>query len=207
VIFINLDVTLKGELIMDKLEELKKLKMDLREKSLSKENIEIGDFSYGNPEVLSWGEGSKLKIGKFCSIANNVVIFLGGNHRTDYISTYPFNALLKNYSEMGGHPYSNGDIIIGNDVWIGRGATILSGVNIGDGAVIGANSLVSKDINPYSIVGGNPAKLLKYRFDEKIINNLLEIKWWDKNLEEISEIIHLLNSNKMQELIKRCRLL
>ena len=165
--------------------------------------IEFGDFTYGFPKILSWGENTGLKIGKFCSIANNVTIFLGGEHRNDWVSTYPFNALLENYKYIKGHPKSKGEVIVGNDVWIGRGAVILSGVKIGDGAVIGAYSLVSKDVKPYSIVGGNPANLIRYRFKKEIINAFLDIKWWDKELEEIAEIIPLLQSGNVSEIINR----
>lgn len=167
------------------------------------DNIEFGDFTYGFPTILSWGEKTKLKIGKFCSISGNVIIFLGGEHRNDWVSTYPFNALLKNYEYIKGHPKSKGDVIIGNDVWIGREAVILSGVKIGDGAVIGACSLVTKDVEPYSIVGGNPAKFIRYRFKKEIIDSLLDIKWWNQELEEIAEIIPLLQSEKIYEIINR----
>jgi acetyltransferase-like isoleucine patch superfamily enzyme len=167
------------------------------------DNIEFGSFTYGNPTILNWGEDSKLKIGKYCSIADEVTIFLGGEHRNDWVSTYPFNALSKNYEHIQGHPKSKGDVIIGNDVWMGRGAVILSGVEIGDGAVIGACSLVSKDVKPYSVVGGNPAQLIKYRFKKEIIDELLDIKWWDLELEEIAEIIPLLQSDRVSEIIKR----
>jgi len=167
------------------------------------DNIEFGSFTYGNPTLLSWGENTKLKIGKFCSIANNVTIFLGGEHRNDWVSTYPFNSLLKNYKHIQGHPKSKGNVTIGNDVWIGNEVVILSGVKIGDGAVIGACSLISKDVEPYSVVGGNPGQLIKYRFKKEIIDELLDIKWWDLELEEIAEIIPLLQSNNVSEIIKR----
>jgi len=167
------------------------------------DNIEFGDFTYGNPTILSWGENTKLKIGKFCSISINVTILLGGEHRNDWVSTYPFNILLNNYNYIKGHPKSKGDVRIGNDVWIGRDVVILSGVTIGDGAVIGARSLVTKDVDPYSIVGGNPSKLIKYRFKKKIIEELLNVKWWDKKSEEIVEIIPLLQSENVTEIIKR----
>jgi acetyltransferase-like isoleucine patch superfamily enzyme len=167
------------------------------------DNIEFGNFTYGNPVILSWGEKRKLKIGKFCSIAPYVTIFLGGEHRNEWVSTYPFNALLESYKYIKGHPKSKGDVIIGNDVWIGRKAVILSGVKIGDGAIIGASSLVSKDVEPYSIVGGNPAKLIRYRFKKEIIDELLNIKWWDQELEEIAEIIPLLQNENVSKLIKR----
>jgi len=190
-------------MINDNLRELEELRVNLKEKNKYGENVEIGDFTYGNPTVLSWGEGTKLEIGKFCSIANNVTIFLGGEHRSDWVSTYPFNVLLKSYSYIKGHPSSKGDVIICNDVWIGSGVLILSGVTIGDGAIIGANSVITKDVEPYSIVGGNPAKLIKYRFDKKTIKKLLEIKWWDKKLEEIAVVIPLLQSQNLSKIIKR----
>lgn len=105
------------------------------------ENVEIGDFSYGYPDIQQYG--GKLKIGKFCSFAPNVKIMLGGEHRTDWCTTYPFNALMPEFSYIDGHPFSKGDITIGNDVWIGSDVTILSGVTIGDGSVIAANACVT----------------------------------------------------------------
>lgn len=190
-------------MVDDNIQELIKLKIRLHKERKYLDNVEIDDFTYGNPTILSWNEGTKLKIGKFCSIADQVTIFLGGEHRSDWVSTYPFNALLKNYSYIKGHPQSKGDVVIGNDVWIGRGAVIMSGINIGDGAIIGANSLVSKDVAPYSIFAGNPGKHIKYRFNSEIVNKMLVIKWWDKELEEIAEIIPLLQSNNIHEIIER----
>ena len=183
-------------------QELESLRSKLKEKRVNKKNVEIGDFTYGNPKVLSWGEGTKLEIGKFCSIADDVIILLGGEHRIDWITTYPFNVLLKSYDHIKGHPKSKGDVKIGNDVWIGTGSVILSGVTIGDGAVIGAYSLITRDVEPYSIVGGNPGKHIKYRFNKNIINKLLEIKWWDKELDEIAEMVPLLQSQNMPKFIK-----
>ena len=121
----------------------------------------IGDYTYGTPTVLMPCDGATLQIGKFCSIANGVLIFLGGNHKSDNISTYTFSALLKSFEDLEWPYYSNGDVIIGNDVWIGQDVTILSGVKIGDGAIIGANSLVTKNVEPYTMVGGVPAKFIR----------------------------------------------
>ncbi len=200
-------------MLENRIKELEELKYNIKKEREQVEyfddngerldNIEYGDFTYGFPTILSWGENTKLIIGKFCSISANVTIFLGGEHRNDWVSTYPFNALLKNYEYIKGHPKSKGDVIIGNDVWIGRDAVILSGVKIGDGAVIGANSLVTKDVEPYSIVGGNPAKLIRYRFKKEIIDALLNMEWWNQELEEIAEIIPLLQSEKVSEIINR----
>lgn len=118
----------------------------------------IGRFTYGSPLVMFDSPDINLKIGSFCSIAGGVAIFLGGNHRIDYTTTFPFNFVFEEFCGFKGHPASKGDVIIGNDVWIGSCAVILSGVTIGDGAVIGANSIVTKDVEPYSVVAGNPAR-------------------------------------------------
>lgn len=156
-------------------------------------NSPYGVGTYGKPKVL-FDSKADLKIGKFCSISDNVTIFLGGEHEVNTISSYPFT--LKNH-------YSKGDVIIGNDVWIGEYTTILSGVTIGDGAVIGANSLVTKDVEPYAIVGGSPAKFIKYRFDKEIIVKLLKLKWWDLEINEIMENRKLLNSEDFDEFFKK----
>ncbi len=162
---------------------------------LAGRGYKIGDYTYGRPKVLHWGEDVILEIGKFCSIADDVTFFLGGNHRVDWVSTYPFNVLHQYFSNgknISGHPASKGNIIIGNDVWIGNGASIMSGVKIGDGAVIGARSVVAKDVKPYEIVVGNPAKSIKMRFDDDTIKRLLELKWWDFSIDEINQIVPLL---------------
>lgn len=163
--------------------------------ALAGKGYKIGDFTYGAPKVFHWGEPVQLEIGRFCSIAQEVNIFLGGNHRIDWVTTYPFNSInytFPDWKHLQGHPSSKGDIIIGNDVWIGYGASIMSGVKIGDGAVIGAKSVVSRDVKPYEIVAGNPAVTIKKRFSDDIIEKLLELKWWDLSQEEVNEIVPLL---------------
>jgi acetyltransferase-like isoleucine patch superfamily enzyme len=162
-----------------------------------------GDHTYGKPAIFEWGEGKKISVGKYCSIANEVKFFLGGNHRTDWITTYPFNVLHQDFPNakyITGHPSSKGDIIIGNDVWIGYGAVILSGVTIGDGAVIGAYTVVAKNIPPYSIVSGNPMQVIKKRFDDNKIQKLLEIKWWEWNEEKINCYVKYLCSDNIDEI-------
>lgn len=164
-------------------------------------NWKIGDFTYGDPLVLDWGEGTKLHIGKFCSIAEDVKIFLGGNHRADWLSTYPFNKIHSFNDVAGnisGHPLSKGDVIIGNDVWIGFGALILSGVKIGNGAIIGAHALVTKDVEPYEIVGGNPAKHIKFRFSHEVIEKLNAIEWWNRDETQIRSLVKLLCSSRFE---------
>ena len=184
--------------------ELINLKGKLHEKfENTSENVTIGDYTYGDFEIREWDNKTKLKIGKFCSIASGVIFLLGGEHRSDFITTYPFNALIKNFNYIEGHPHTKGNINIGNDVWIGSEVKILSGVNIGDGAIIGANSIVTKNVPPYAIVAGNPAKIVKYRFDKITIEKLLKIKQWDFEEKEIIKIIPLLQSTNIQKLIEK----
>ena len=167
----------------------------------------IGKKTYGseNIKIYQWGEGKTIKIGSFCSIATNIQIFIGGNHRHDWITTYPFGHIHQDiYGNFNGegHPASNGDVIIGNDVWIGANATIMSGVIIGDGAVIANNSHVVKNVEPYTIVGGNPAKPIRKRFDDETITKLLKLKWWDFEDNEINKILPILCSSNLNELFE-----
>ena len=169
--------------------------------------MQVGKYTYNvshiNPIHLE--SGARLIVGAFCSIASNCVIYLGGNHRSDWISTYPFghiNREIFNKFDGSGHPKTNGDVVIGNDVCIGNNVTIMSGVTIGDGAVIAANSHVVKDVEPYSMVGGNPARLIKYRFNWRVVEKLLKLKWWDFTDEKINEISPLLCSSNFDELFK-----
>lgn len=184
----------------------------------SGKKIMIGAYTYGYEKLnlATWGEDTKVVIGKFCSISSGLILFCGGNHRVDWITTYPFghvpNSPIKSKAVIG-TPKTKGDIIIGNDVWIGKDVIIMSGITIGDGAVISANSNVVKDIPPYSIFGGNPAKLLKKRFPEEFITEFLEIRWWDYPIEDIEKIIPFLcnqqnlsicdNIAKIKEILNR----
>jgi virginiamycin A acetyltransferase len=163
----------------------------------------IGEFSYGEPKILSWGEQETLKIGKFCSIAPDVTILLSGEHRIDWITAFPFSSLFKEFQHFSGHPASKGNVTIGNDVWIGTKSLILSGVTIGDGAVIGAGSVVTKNVQPYAIVAGNPAKQIRLRFDQETIDNLLKIRWWDWDLNRIREKMPLLLSENIREFVSK----
>jgi len=164
--------------------------------------FEIGDFTYGRPRVIGWGDNTRLRIGKFCSIAEGTVILLGGEHHTKWTTTYPLNILFRDVKNLPRTAYSKGDVVIGNDVWIGRECLILSGTTIGNGAVVAANSVVVKDVEPYAIVGGNPAKELRKRFDTETIDALNRIAWWDWPLEKVRENIRTLLDDP-KELIKR----
>ena len=163
--------------------------------------FEIGEWTYGSPAVLNYGGKGTLKIGCFCSISEHVTILLGGEHRWDWVTTYPFTDACVEASHFQGHPRSKGPVIIGNDVWIGYGATILSGVTIGDGAVVAAGSVVVKDVPPYAVVGGNPARVVKYRFSEGQIAALLEIRWWDWPIEKIRQAWPLLLNDDIDAFI------
>lgn len=166
---------------------------------------EIGDHTYGKPRVISWGEGTSLRIGRYCSIASEVMIFLGSEHRVDWVSTYPFTFLWEEAKSIKGHPATKGDVIIGNDVWIGFRTTILSGVTIGDGAAIGACSIVTRDVPPYAIVVGNPAHIIRYRFDEEIIKELLRIRWWDWPDHLVRENVRCICSSSIKEFVNKFR--
>lgn len=147
---------------------------------------EIGDWTYGYPTVRSWGHDATLKIGKFCSIAQGVTVLLASDHRTDWVTTYPFPRIFSEAASIPGYPRSKGDVLIGNDVWIGYEALILSGVKIGNGAVIGARSVVTKDVAPYAIVAGNPAKQIRLRFDPPVIDRLQSLQWWHWPQEQLA---------------------
>ena len=164
---------------------------------------QIGEYTYGFPEVFDWNEGTTLKIGKFCSIAKGVKIYLGGNHRIDWITTYPFGAFFEEAKNIQGHPTSKGDVIIENDVWIGGDAIILSGVKLSNGSVVGAGAVVTKSVPPYAVVVGNPGKIIKFRFEPKIIEELERICWWDWELEKIKLLLPYLLSNDISTFLRR----
>lgn len=157
----------------------------------------MGRHSYGNPEIhLYRGSEAKVIIGNFTSISPDVIFITGGIYPSHWISTYPFRALWHlNRAFEDGLPYNKGDIQVGSDIWIGTDAMILSGVHIGDGAIVAARSVITKDVPPYAIVGGVPAKVIKFRFDQDVIAQLLEIQWWNWSDEKIKEAINLLSSS------------
>ncbi|MET0626304.1 MAG: CatB-related O-acetyltransferase [Pyrinomonadaceae bacterium] len=161
----------------------------------------IGRGTYGSPRVLSWRDGTALEIGSFCSISDSVTIMLGGEHRTDWVTTYPFSRLFPEAAGFRGHPHTKGDVVIGNDVWVGYGALILSGVRIGDGAVVAARSVVRGNVEPYSIVAGNPSRHVKFRFDEATVGALQEIAWWDWPMAKIKEAWPLLLADDIDAFI------
>lgn len=178
-------------------------------------NIIVGDYTYYDDfeNVENFEKNvkyhfdfinDKLIIGKFCMIASDVKFIMNGaNHLTDALSTYPFAIFGKGWENaMNGKSYpKKGDINIGNDVWIGYNATIMAGVTIGDGAIIATNSTVVKDVEPYSIVGGNPAKEIKKRFPKEVITKLLELKWWNWDIEKITKNVQNLTDNNIDNIL------
>ena len=185
-------------------------------------NIIVGDYTYyddalaptefeKNNVLFNYPEfGDKLIIGKFCSIASGTKFIMGSaNHRLGSVTTYPFNVFGGSWQEntpdhMSQLPFK-GDTVIGNDVWIGRESIIMPGVKIGDGAIIAAYSVVTKDVEPYSVVGGNPARFIKKRFNDELIELLLEFKWWDLPPEKLVTVLPLLCDFDLEKVTKKIK--
>ena len=185
-------------------------------------NISIGDYTYyddaedpagfeKNNVLFNYPEfGDRLIIGKFCAIASGVKFIMGpANHRISSVTTYPFHVFGGAWAERT-PPHMDqlprkGDTVIGNDVWIGRESVILPGVKIGDGAIVAACSVVSGDIPPYAVFGGNPARLVKMRFDQELIGLLLRFRWWDLDGEELAELLPLLCDPDLEKVRRALR--
>ncbi|GAB4497621.1 MAG: Vat family streptogramin A O-acetyltransferase [Saprospiraceae bacterium] len=179
-------------------------------------NIEVGDFTYyddfedvanfeKNVKYLFDFTGDRLVIGKFCAIASGVTFLMnGGNHLVEAISTFPFSIFGNGWEDaMEGKTFpSKGNTTVGNDVWIGYNSVILPGVTIGDGAVIASCSVVTKDVEPYAIVGGNPAREIRKRFSDERIRALLNLKWWNWDLEKITRNLSILTGNDLEALLR-----
>lgn len=174
-------------------------------------NIIVGDYTYYDDfeDVHNFEKnvryhfdfiGDKLIIGKFCMIASGVTFIMSGaNHKMDGITAYPFNIFGNGWEtvtpELDEYPV-NGDTVVGNDVWLGTNATIMPGIRIGDGAIVASNATVTKDVAPYTIVGGNPAREIRKRFTDERIQELLEMQWWNWDIEKITDNLHYLTGKK-----------
>jgi acetyltransferase-like isoleucine patch superfamily enzyme len=161
-----------------------------------------------NINIITWSDEYFIKVGNYCSIGRDCNFFLHANHRPDWITTSslvlgPVTPEIDTFLMERGHPGCKGNIEIGNDVWIGAKSTIMSGVKIGDGAIIGAGSVVAKDIPPYTIWVGNPAKMIKKRFTDEQIEKLLKLKWWNWTENKVKEEASLLWSNNLDNFLEK----
>lgn len=138
----------------------------------------IGVGSYGQLQILDFGDGGTFRMGAYCSVAEDAQVLLGGSHRSDWVTTYPFPGIEPALVHLPGYPPPAGAVTIGSDVWIGTRALILSGVTIGDGAVIAAGAVVTRDVESYAVVGGVPARTIRHRFDRETVRRLLAVAWW-----------------------------
>ncbi len=185
-------------------------------------NISVGDYTYyddpvdpegfeQNNVLFNWPEfGDHLMIGKFCSIASGVKFIMGSaNHRLGSATVYPFNVFGGLWEErtpphLSQLPFK-GDTVVGNDVWLGRESVVMPGVHIGDGAIVAAYSVVTRDVEPYTLVGGNPARFIRHRFSPELTALLLELRWWDISAEELADFLPVLCDEDLRALEKEIR--
>lgn len=165
---------------------------------------DIGEGTYGLLTILRYDSTTTIRIGKFSSFGIGTMVLLGGEHRTDWVTQYPFSVFWPEASGVVGHPASRGDVEIGSDVWVAADAMILGGATIGDGAVVSARAVVSGNVAPYSIVGGNPARHLGWRIlDPRDRETMQRIRWWNWPRERIVKELPMLLSGRLSEFIGR----
>ena len=174
------------------------------------EEEEIGEWTYGLPQIYRSPHCGKLKIGKFCSIASGVIVSLWDEHRQTDVTTFPFND-SEDWPEIRAFEHERSpkpvlkDVIVGNDVWICADVVLLAGANIGDGAIVGANSVVDGDVRPYAVVVGNRAEERRRRFPDEQVDKLLEMRWWDWEIEKIRKHLKLICSQDVDALYEAWR--
>ena len=188
--------------------------MTLVRPTITRPTIEVGEYTYFSGRDFEAHVthhypvyGDKLIIGKFCQIAAGVEFVMNGaNHQMNAMTTYPFYILgwEQEPPSLADLP-CKGDTVVGNDVWIGQNVTILPGVHIGDGAIIGACSVVAGDVEPYTIVAGNPAKLIRRRFDQELIELFQQFRWWDRPKEEIAALLPLLTCSDLEQVRQKIK--
>jgi chloramphenicol O-acetyltransferase type B len=193
---------LKNRATRKRLRRMDKLERAPEKIRLQYPRYTVGVGTYGIPEVLEFGDDTVLRIGSYTSIAAGVRILLGGEHRTDWLTTYPFPAMMKGLEDIKDYAPSKGDVVIGSDCWICAGAMILSGVTIGHGSIVAAGAVVTRDVAPFSVVGGNPCKFIRWRFDEDVRQQLLDAAWWDWPMDEVKSIARTLSSNDLPALLE-----
>jgi acetyltransferase-like isoleucine patch superfamily enzyme len=196
---------LKNRKIRKQLRKMDKLDRHAEKIRLKYPRAVVGVGTYGIPEIVDFGDDAVLRVGAYTSIAEGVKILLGGEHRTDWITTYPFPAMVGQVADIQDYAPSKGDVVIGSDCWICANATIVSGVTIGDGAIVAAGAMVVRDVAPYSVVGGNPCKFIRWRFDEDIRRLLLQTAWWNWPVEEVKFVARTLCSSDMDTFIDYIR--
>jgi acetyltransferase-like isoleucine patch superfamily enzyme len=171
---------------------------------VTRPRVTVGRHTYGAPEIPTFaGSAVTVEIGSFCSIAANVTLLLGAGHNTGWVSTYPIREIFDLPGRFERHPTYRGPTVIGNDVWVGRDVLILDGITIGHGAVIGARAVVTKDVRPYAIVGGVPAREIRRRFTDDQVEALLNVAWWDWPDERIIREAAFLNGSGIDEFLAR----
>ncbi|KPW55102.1 Acetyltransferase, CysE/LacA/LpxA/NodL family [Pseudomonas caricapapayae] len=196
---------LKSRKVRKHLRKMDKLERLAEKIRLHYPRAEVGVGTYGTPDIVEFGDDSVLRVGSYTSIAEGVRILLGGEHRTDWITTYPFPAMVEQLSDIKDYSPSKGDVTIGSDCWICANAVIVSGVTIGHGAIVGAGAMVVRDVAPYSVVGGNPCKFIRWRFDEDVRDLLLQTAWWDWPMEEVKSVARTLCSSDMEAFLAYVR--
>jgi len=171
---------------------------------VARHGFEIGDYSIGSPTIRTFDDSSRLKVGRYCSIAAGVTFILGGHHRTDTVTTFPLGLPVRALGPDD-RTFSRGDVVVGSDVWIAASATILSGVTIGDGAVVGAGAVVIHDVPPYAMVFGNPARVMRKRFSDETVAALTELRWWELDAAQVQDLRPLLQGDDVQAFIAAIR--
>lgn len=166
--------------------------------------VDFGEHTYGDVFVAAWDQSTRLRVGKYCSFAFGCKVLLGGEHRVDWATTFPFSDRPEWPEGAGfkGHPATRGDVVIGNDVWLAAEATVLSGSTIGSGAVVCAQTLVTGFVAPYAVVGGNPMRLLRWRFPPELCERLLQIAWWDWPRERAVNALPLMLADKVENFVE-----